>query len=115
MRVKTSLVQYSLPAIWQRMGGHSLRKMCLEIQTFFREKALSEPLLAGHLALAGPKFRRALVANGVVRPLTRLMLEGRSASAAAESSLAADTAAWALSHVVQGATEVHFCLCCLRF
>ena len=56
--------------------------------------------------MSGTVARQTLVSQGVVRPLVRLMLEGRSASAGAENTLAADTAAWALSHVLTDGLEV---------
>lgn len=69
---------------------------------------------AGHIALSGTVLRSALVSQGVVHPLARLMLGGRSASAAADSILAADTGAWALSHVLTDGSEVSLNLCCLH-
>lgn len=59
--------------------------------------------------MAGTQFRDTLVANGAVRALTRLMLEGRHASASADTALAADTAAWALSYIATNNQEVMLC------
>jgi hypothetical protein len=60
------------------------------------------------MAGAGKESRRRLISNGVVLPMTRLMLQGRAVSVGADATAAAQAAAWALSNVIrEGGPEVN--------